>query len=467
MASTDAAVSRTAWALIIGGLAPIFDSTIVAIALRDLAADLHATVGTIQWVSTAYLLALAVAVPVVGWAQQRFGGKRLWLVALTVFLAGSVLCACAWNAYSLIAFRVVQGLGGGLMMPLMQSLVVQAAGGRSLGRVVAMIGLPISLGPILGPVLGGVILHSLSWPWLFLVNVPLCLAGLIAAALMLPADPITTTRPRLDLTGLALLAPALGATLLGLSNVAHGGGFARTDVLVPLLAGVALLATFTGHALRRRDRALIDLRLLAERPLAASTTVLGFAGAVLYGAMLLLPLFLQEERGLSVLGAALFLIPQGAGSLVLRTQAGKLTDRIGARWVAAAGFVVVTLGTVPFAFAGPHTSTIWLAVVLFVRGLGLGAVLIPVMTVAYLDLDHARIPQASMITRISQQVGGSLGTAAMAVVLQAGHGFRAAFWVASALAVLAIALSFLLPAPVRETAERQRTASPRSFKVNR
>src|SRR4051794_18921105 len=135
-------VSRTAWTLIIGGLAPILDSTIVAIALRDLAADLHASVGEIQWVSTAYLLALAVAVPLVGWAQQRFGGKRLWLFALTLFMAGSVLCAFAWSARSLIAFRVVQGLGGGLMLPLMQSLVVQAAGGRSLGRVVAMVSLP-------------------------------------------------------------------------------------------------------------------------------------------------------------------------------------------------------------------------------------------------------------------------------------------------------------------------------------
>ncbi|BCJ56271.1 MFS transporter [Actinoplanes sp. NBRC 14428] len=454
----DRTVSRTAWALIIGGLAPIFDSTIVAIALRDLTTDLHAPVDEIQWVTTAYLLALAVAVPLAGWAQARLGGKRLWLLALTVFLAGSVLCACAWDAPSLIAFRVVQGLGGGLMLPLMQSLVVQAAGGRSLGRVVALVSLPVALGPILGPVLGGVILHNLTWPWLFLVNVPLCLAGLAVAARMLPADPRPGApgprgRARLDVTGLLLLAPGLAAVLLGLSNVAKGGGAGRADVLVPAVAGILLLAGFTGYALRRGDRAIVDVRLLAAGSLRSATTMLAFSGAVLYGAMLLLPLFLQEDRGLSVLDAALFLIPQGVGSLVLRTLAGKLTDAIGARWVAAGGFTVVALGTLPFAFADAGTGTLWLATVLFVRGLGLGAVLIPVMTVAYLGLDHDRIPQASMITRIAQQLGGSFGTAIMAVVLSGARNgsnpdgaFRAAFWVATAICVAAIGLSFLLPA---------------------
>ncbi|MEU4218424.1 DHA2 family efflux MFS transporter permease subunit [Actinoplanes sp. NPDC026623] len=450
-------VSRTAWTLIIGGLAPILDSTIVAIALRDLAADLHASVGEIQWVSTAYLLALAVAVPLVGWAQQRFGGKRLWLFALTLFMAGSVLCAFAWSAHSLIAFRVVQGLGGGLMLPLMQSLVVQAAGGRSLGRVVAMVSLPISLGPILGPILGGVILHSLSWPWLFLVNVPLCVAGLVTAALVLPDDRATRTRTRLDVTGLLLLAPALAGVLLGLSNVAKGG-FGRPDVLVPLITGVILLGAFIGYALRLGDRAVINLRLLAGRPLASSTSVFAFTGAVLYGAMLLLPLYLQESRGLSVLNAALFLIPQGVGSLALRTQAGKLTDLIGARWVAAAGFAVIAAGTLPFAFADADTSSLWLMIVLFVRGLGLGAVLIPVMTVAYLGLDRDRIPQASMITRIAQQVGGSFGTAILAVVLQAGT-FPAAFWVATGVSVLAIGLSFLLPTAAPAPARALQPAS--------
>ena len=151
----DREVRRVSTALIVGALAVIFDTTIVGIALPTLVVDLHAPVATIQWVSTGYLLALGVVIPVVAWAQARVGGKRLWLIALTVFMLGSILCSLAWDASSLIAFRIVQGVGGGLMLPLLSTLIMQAARGRDLGRTMAMIGLPAVLGPILGPVLGG------------------------------------------------------------------------------------------------------------------------------------------------------------------------------------------------------------------------------------------------------------------------------------------------------------------------
>ena len=145
--------------LIVGGLAVVFDTTIVSVALRTLAVELHTSVATIQWVSTGYLLALGVTIPLAGWAQGRFGGKRVWMFALLVFLVGSIASSLAWSAASLIAFRVVQGIGGGLMLPLMSTLVMQAAGGKALGRTMSVVSLPAILGPILGPVLGGVILN--------------------------------------------------------------------------------------------------------------------------------------------------------------------------------------------------------------------------------------------------------------------------------------------------------------------
>jgi EmrB/QacA subfamily drug resistance transporter len=184
----EPAVWRIVWAVLVGGLAVLFDTTIVAVALHTLAADLNVPVSTIQWVSTGYLLALAVTMPVTGWAQRAIGAKRLWMIALTLFLAGSILSSLAWNAESLIAFRAVQGVGGGVLMPLMGSIVVQTAGGKNIGRIMSIVGLPIVLGPILGPVLGGLILQNLDWPWLFWVNVPVCIAGLVLAALFLPKD---------------------------------------------------------------------------------------------------------------------------------------------------------------------------------------------------------------------------------------------------------------------------------------
>jgi len=439
----DRDVMRVSSALIVGALAVVFDTTIVGLALNTLAADLHAPIATIQWVSTGYLLALGVVIPVVAWAQARVGGKRLWLVALTVFLIGSVLCSVAWNAPSLIAFRIVQGIGGGLMLPLLSTLVMQAARGRDLGRTMAVISLPAVLGPILGPVVGGVILHWLDWRWLFWVNVPFCVVGYVLAVRLLPADPPPAVK-RLDVVGLALAAPGTVGLLYGLSDVSRSGGFARADVLVPLVLGALLVGAFAWWA-TSRPGGLVEVRLLRHRPLASSSAMLFLSGASLYGAMLLLPLYWQQARGESVLAAGLLLVPQGVGSLLSRPLAGILMDALGARALVAAGFVVVGLATVPFALAGPHTGYAWLLAALLVRGFGLSVVTIPVMAVAFVGLEKAQVPHASILTRMAQQVGGSFGTAVLAVILAGTHSFSRTFWWAVGFTAVAVVLSQLLP----------------------
>ena len=447
----------TTMVLIVGGLAVIFDSTIVSIALHTLAADLNVPVSTIQWVSTAYLLALSVAIPVVGWAQARIGGKRLWMIALTIFLVASIACSLAWDATSLIAFRAVQGFGGGLMMPLMATLAIQQVpGGAGLGRLMAMVSLPAALGPILGPTIGGLILNWLSWPWLFWVNVPFCVVGLALAQRYLPADP-PGGRPPLDWVGLLLVSPALVCILYGLSNVVADGGPRRTDVWLPVLVGVGLLTAFVLSQLRRPATALVDVGLLRRRPIASSSVVLFLSGASLYGSMLLLPLYFQVVRGTDPLTAALLLIPQGVGALASRTLAGRLTDSIGARPVAIAGFVLMGAATLPFAIADATTNQWWLMAVLLVRGVGTGAVMIPVMSVAYLGLERHEIPHASIITRLAQQLGGAFGTALLAVILEAAaagassgadaaFAFDTAFWWAVGFTVVAVAACLALPA---------------------
>ncbi|MFD8691380.1 MDR family MFS transporter [Streptomyces sp. NPDC059651] len=453
----DPAVWRIAFTIIVGALAVVFDTTIVSVALHDLSTELDAPLSTIQWVSTGYLLAMFVTIPLAGWAQSRLGGKRLWVASLGVFLLGSILCALAWDATSLIAFRIVQGIGGGIMMPLMATLIMQAAKGRNIGRVMATITLPTALGPILGPVLGGIILSVADWRWLFFVNVPFCVVGGWLAWRNLPDDRPApgSPRTRLDVVGLLLLSPGVAGVIYGLSRVEGSAGFASAVVLVPLIGGLALVAGFVAWAWPRVG-ALVNLRLFRHRAL-ASASALGFlAGINLYGAMLLLPLYWQQVRGEDALGAGLLLIPQGVGTLLSRTLAGRSTDRIGPRWVAFAGFAVVAAATVPFAFVAADTSNVLLMAALLVRGIGLGAATIPLTGAAYVGLEREEVPDASIITRIAQQIGGSVGIAVLAVILQhaadgattpsaLADGFGNAFWWAVAFTTAAVPLCLLLP----------------------
>jgi EmrB/QacA subfamily drug resistance transporter len=448
----------SALVLVVGGLAVIFDSTIMSIALKTLSTDLGVPVSTIQWVTTAYLLALGVAIPVVGWAQARIGGKRLWMIALTVFMLASIACSLAWNAESLIAFRVVQGIGGGLMMPLMATLAIQQVPrGAGLGRLMAMVSLPAALGPILGPTIGGIILNWLDWRWIFWVNVPFCLVGLLLAWRLLPNDP-PRGKPVLDWVGLVLVSPALVGILYGLSNVSQDGGFSRPDVWIPVVSGIVLMTAFVLTQVRRPQGALVDVRLLRRRSVASSSAVMFLSGASLYGAMLLLPLYFQIVRGTDALTAALLLIPQGVGALLSRTLAGRLTDAVGARIVAIAGFAIMGLATIPFALSDGTSNELWLMATLLVRGFGMGAVMIPVMSVAFLGLEHDEVPHASIITRLAQQLGGAFGTAILAVILEGAtagahdiagiaNGFDVAFWWAVAFTVVAIGVCLALPAP--------------------
>lgn len=450
----DPEVLKLAGVLLVGVLAVVFDTTIVNIALDRLASDLAVPISTVQWVTTGYLLALAMAVPVTGWLLDRFGGKQLWMAALALFLIGSVAASLAWDAPSLIVARIVQGIGGGLMLPVMQTLLVQAAGAQALGRVAAVISLPIVLGPILGPVLGGLILNSLGWRWIFWINVPFCLAGLFFAWLMLPAMP-ANRKVTLDFAGLLLLSPGTAALLYGLSQ-AVGQGFASGAALVPLALGMVLIGLFAWRALNV-SAPLVDLRLLRHGSLAAASLQLFLSGFVLYGAMLLIPLYAQQLRGDDALTAGLLLAPQGLGLLLSRSLAGKLTDRFGARWVVVAGLVVVALGTLPFAGPGLEAGPWLLAATLVIRGIGLGAVTIPVMAAAYVELDRPEVPHASIITRTAQQIGGSFGTAVLAVILESGLAAQAAtggnpalafeqsFWWVVGFTLVALVAAFWLP----------------------
>lgn len=465
----DPALWRLSLTLIVGALAAIFDSTIMSVAIDDLARQLHTSLGTVQWVTTAYLLTLGATIPAVGWAQSVLGGKRLWILALGGFGVGSALCAIAWDAPSLIAFRVIQAIGAGAMMPLMTTLIMQAAKGRDIGRTMSLITVPTALGPIIGPVLGGLILHLGEWRWIFLFNLPFCAVGGYLAARHLPAD---SPRPhtRLDAVGLLLLSPGIATAIYGLSQLAGPDGFASLKAWLPLTAGLVLIAGYLGWALRRGSDALINVRLLRHRALASSSVLVFLSGAALFGPMLLLPLYWQQVRGETALGAALLLIPQGVGALASRAVGGRYMDRFGPRPVAVAALATTCAATVPFGFVTATTSDIALMATLFVRGLGLGAAMIALMGAAFIGLERQEIPGASLISRVAQQIGGSAGTAVLAMILQqastSAHtpaalapAFANAFWWATAFTTAAVPLALLLP-------KREISARP-SYKASR
>ena len=458
------ALLKLAGVIMLGALMAQLDSTMVNVAIDRLGQEFRAGVGTIQWVSTGYLLAMATVIPLTGWAVDRFGARATWMFCIVAFLGGSMLCGIAWSAESLIAFRVIQGLGGGMILPLAQAILVLAAGPRRLGRLMSAIGVPAMLAPVLGPVIGGALVDQLSWRWIFYVNLPVCLLALVLSWRIVPSGTAGASgMRRLDLLGLALLSPGCAVVVYGLAEAGRHGGFGDRHVVMPLVAGVVLLAGYAWHALRTTIEPIIDLRLFKARSFAASSAVLFIFGMALFGAMLLLPLYYQQVRGDSAVRAGLLVAPQGVGLAVALFLAGRLADRMGPRWIAVAGLILACLGTIPFALVHGDSNQLLLGASLVVRGAGLGAALVPCMAAAYRGLPDRAITRASSAVRIFQQLGGSFGVAVVAVLLQrrtedvifaaGGHpspdqlagAFGNVFWWTVAFAAVAVIPALLLP----------------------
>ncbi len=404
--------------VVVGAIMSILDTTIVNVALATLSRELHAPLATIQWVATGYLVALASVIPMTGWACERFGAKRLWMIVVGLFMLGSALSGLAWSAGSLIFFRVLQGLGGGMIMPAGMTILAQAAGPQRVGRVMSVVGAPMLLGPILGPVLGGLILQHLSWRWIFFVNLPIGALALVLAWRLLPhSEP--QRGERLDVIGLALLSPGLAAIVFGLSETSSHGGISYPGAWAPMVAGLGLVIAFVWHAWHlTARRPLLDLKLFRAPGFAAAAAVVLLIGAALFGSLLLIPLYLQVDRGQSTLATGLLTAPQGLGAAVVMPISGRLTDRIGGGPVVLFGLIVMTLATIGLTRLTGHTPYSVLSAILFARGIGLGCCLMPAMASAYSTISRAAVPRATTALNVLQRVGGSIGTALLAVVLE-------------------------------------------------
>ncbi|OZI67297.1 MFS transporter [Bordetella genomosp. 11] len=440
-------------------LAPLMaqlDSTVVNVSLSTLASELNTSLTTIQWVSSGYLLALALTLPLTGWLVDRLGAKRVYLICFSIFTLTSLFCGIATDASSLIVSRVLQGMAGGLLTPMSQMMMARTAG-RHMARVMGFAVMPVMIGPILGPTLAGLILQHAGWPWIFLVNLPVGILATLLAWRVLPPDRDLRVRRNFDALGFIMLAPALAMLLHSLETLASAEGSATGDgIRLELGIAVLLLLAFLWHAARRGASALIDIRLFRARSFAPSAATQFLSNCMTYGGQLLFPLYLIAARGYSPSRAGILLAAMGVGLLCAFPWMGRLTDRFGSRRVSTAGALIGLAGTLPFVLVSVYDlPDIVICLLLWVRGVGLGSINIPSISSAYAGIPKEELPVATTALNIVQRLGGPVATTCLAIWLHAslethpasqGSAFSSTFAVFCAIHALGVVAALTIPA---------------------
>lgn len=402
---------KAASVAVLGSLLAQIDSTVVNVSLSSLATDLHSTLATIQWVTSGYLLALALVMPLNGWLVDRVGARKLYLWCFSAFTLTSALCAAAWSAQSLVGFRILQGMTGGLLAPMAQLILARSAG-RHMTKVMGYATVPILLGPLFGPVLAGAILQHLTWRWLFLVNLPVGALAVTLACFFLPADTALTQRRRFDFRGFLLLAPALVLFLYGADHIRGHAGQACFGV------ALVMMAVFARDALPRGAEALLDLQLFRNRVFSVAARTQFLQNGIVYATQMLLPLYLIRACGRTPAEVGLLLLPLGVGMLAAYPSMGWLTRRFGIRRVAAGGSLLSLLSALSFVYLAQHRLVgVLFGASLLLRGMGQGAIGVPSISAAYSGVPKSELPMATTTLNIVQRLGGPTLTTFMAALL--------------------------------------------------
>jgi EmrB/QacA subfamily drug resistance transporter len=361
----------------------LLDTTIVNVALPTFAVEFKAEATSIQWVVTGYLLSLAAAIPISGWAGDRFGTKRTFMVALTVFTLGSLLCAFANSIETLIAFRVVQGVGAGLLTPVGLAIAFRAFPPSERAQAAAIVAIPTAVAPASGPVLGGYLVEYHSWHWIFLINIPIGIVALLIAGLFLREE--KQAHPgRLDIPGFLLSSSGLALLLYAFAEAGRRGFDDRRVILFAVI-GAALLTAFAVVELRTR-MPLIDVRLLRDKLFRAVNILFLPGQAAFIGALFLLPLLLQAEMGLTPLESGLATFPQAIGVGLMAQPAGRIFRHVGPRRMVMLGAAGLFVTTVAFVFVELDTDIWWVRLIMLFRGASFAFVMVPGQTTAYLTI---------------------------------------------------------------------------------
>ncbi|HVX47181.1 MAG TPA: DHA2 family efflux MFS transporter permease subunit [Mycobacteriales bacterium] len=409
-------VWRLAIVVVFGSFMSTLDSSLVNVGLDTISRSFHASLTSAQWLSSGYVVAFAAGLPLNGWLSRRIGSGRLWLAALVGFVAASALCAAAPSLPLLIAFRVIQGLAGALLVPTGQTIIGQAAGTERMGRVLNITKIVVILAPAIGPTIGGLLISGLSWRWLFLVNLPVGVVAILCGARVVPRGTPEWGRG-FDASGFALIAGGLPLILYGIARVGRTGSLIEPIALGTLLPGIVALGLFIWRSLAAA-RPLLDLRLFTNRIYAAAIASVFFTGAALLGTLILLPLYYQQLRGQNVIDTGLLMLAVGGGTAVSMPFGGALTDRIGGGLISMAGLAVSTASILPLALLPAGTSLVLVGALQAATGFGLGLAAMPALSVAYKTVPREKLPDATSEANIIQRVGGSTGTALLVVLLE-------------------------------------------------
>jgi EmrB/QacA subfamily drug resistance transporter len=405
--------------VILGVFMSILDQTIVNIAIPSLQTAFGADIHSVQWVLTAYILTQGVVTPTAAFFSDRFGIKRFYVISLVAFTLGSALCGLAWSLPVLILFRILQGAGGAALFPLSITLLFREFPPRERGMAMGFFGVPALLAPALGPTLGGYIVTVAGWPLIFYINVPV---GIIAVVLTLiflhDAAPARGTR--FDFIGFFFSALGLGLVLYALSS-ASTDGWSSTTVLGCLSGGLLALLIFVVLEIliaRRGGQPLLDLRLFANFPFTSSQVASLFVIFSLFGGLFLLPIYLQNIRGLSAFQAGLILLPQALASMVSVIIGGRLVDRLGVRAIMIPGLLILAFATWQLAFITVDSPYLWIQEMLILRGVALGLTVQPLSVAALAEVRPRQLAQASSISTVTRAVSSSLGIAVLATLVQ-------------------------------------------------
>lgn len=456
----------------------ILDTQIVNIALPDILTHFDASLGSGQLIITAYVMALAVVIPLSGFLGERLGMKRLYMITLGFFVAGSALCGLAWDVNSLIFFRVLQGLGGGMLMPLGMALVFTMITPLERPQFVALLGIPSLLAPLLGPSLGGYIVEYLSWRMIFLINVPIGLLDILLAYKLLK-ETQRRSELKLDSHGFVFAAVAFPSLLFAMSRGAEGG-WTSLPTLAFFAVGSASLALFIRRELRHHDP-MLRIRLFGVQMFRRSLMIQWLGIFSIFGLNIVVPLYLQRVQGMSPAEAGEVLLPMGFCAFFTMNVAGKFYNRIGPRPIVLTGMSVLALTTVGWSFVDAGTGTLWLVVLVCGRGFAMGMFGQMVQVAAYNAIPPDEISRATSLVNVCQRITTAFATATLTTVLIVGLGltnapagtsiaagdapvdamaqaFQYAFYLMTAITIAGIALALSLRDPVLE----ERAARARS-----
>ncbi|WP_234444112.1 MDR family MFS transporter [Streptomyces sp. NRRL S-1868] len=446
--------------LVMSAFVMILNETVLSVALRDLTVDLHVSTTTVQWLTSGFLLTMAVVIPTTGFLLERFTPRQIFLVSLTMFSVGTLLSALAPGFAVLLVGRVVQACGTAVMLPMLMTTVMRLVPPARRGATMGTITIVIAVAPALGPTIGGAVLSSLSWRWMFLLVLPLSLISLAVGAVRMRLGGDTRMVP-LDAFSVLLSAIGFGGVLYGLSSIGEsGGGGQLIEPWIPIVVGVIALAAFVARqlVLQRGDRALLDLRPLTHRPfvVALALSALLFM-CLLAVSSILLPLYLQTVLRTSTFVSGLAVLPGGLVLGLLGRPVGRLFDRYGARPLVIPGALATAVALWLFTTLGEHSP---LGLVIGIHVLlmaGLGTMMTPLMTESLGALPDHLYSHGSAILATLQQVAGAFGTAVFVTVASLGTshasgapdaaGLRTAFLVAGVLGVLVFVAALFVRRP--------------------